>query len=551
MDYFRRLFIQTRQHLKGLSLSQRLAIGACVGLIGVSLLLLVNWAKSPELVPLLDQPMTAEELVPIQQRLDIAGVPYEVTGDVIRVPAESRLRLIAMLGQNNVLPKDISIGFNRILEDSSPWSSMEEQGRLWSLALSNELAGVLREFDGIESARVFIDKTTKRTIGAAPVTPTASIFVKLKSGVSLDRGRVRGLASIVSGAVGGLDLTKVQITDATTGLSYSVPEPDDLASADDLEDRRRKEKYFADNIRGLLGHIPGLLVLVHAELNPAARQVVEKKHGKPVLTEESRENVKEQRRPAEAGPGVVPNTSQAIAAGPMSDEMEKSSSESTYDAKVDETVTTTVSPRNEISGLSASVNVPRSYLAEIFKKNNEGKEPTDAELDGQLWQNEQTKIRDIVITALGTTEESVVVRWFHDGAVLAMGPVAEAGGSEGMMTLVRTYGGKAGLGALAVISLLMMLMMVRKVGEGPVLPGEEPPPPGDRRKGAQRAEKVFTGEDIPVGRAEATEHLLEGREVDENTLRIQEITEQVSELVREDPETSVSILRRWVQEARK
>jgi flagellar biosynthesis/type III secretory pathway M-ring protein FliF/YscJ len=119
----------------------------------------------------------------------------------------------------------------------------------------------------------------------------------------------------------------------------------------------------------------------------------------------------------------------------------------------------------------------------------------------------------------------------------------------------RAYGGKAGLGVLAAFSLLMMLMMVRKVSEGPVLPGEEPPKQLVRiitkKQAAQMEEQeepdVLTVNGPPVGEAEAHEDLLVGREVDEATLRVQQVVQQVADMVKEDPKTSASILQRWIQ----
>ena len=86
-----------------------------------------------------------------------------------------------------------------------------------------------------------------------------------------------------------------------------------------------------------------------------------------------------------------------------------------------------------------------------------------------------------------------------------VGGVMQAGAGEGVMTLVGAYWDKAGMGALAVISLLMMLMMVRKVGEGPVLPGEETP---DLQRSARKKEpepELLEGSELPVGEAQERE----------------------------------------------
>ncbi|HPZ97385.1 MAG TPA: hypothetical protein PLT93_04545, partial [Phycisphaerae bacterium] len=118
------------------------------------------------------------------------------------------------------------------------------------------------------------------------------------------------------------------------------------------------------------------------------------------------------------------------------------------------------------------------------------------------------------------------------------------------MPYVHAYGSKAGLGMLAVGSLIMMLMMVRRVGEGPVLPGEAPPEPGflgRRRKGRRKDEgdEMESG-DVAVSEAEVSDHLLVGREVDETTLRSQKLVEQVAELVKADPNMAVTVLQRWI-----
>ena len=97
----------------------------------------------------------------------------------------------------------------------------------------------------------------------------------------------------------------------------------------------------------------------------------------------------------------------------------------------------------------------------------------------------------------------------------------------------------------------MMLMLVRRASEGPVLPGEEPPSPQviRVRTGRKRGEETIDmgmGDEV-VGEAAATDALLVGREVDERTLQSQKVVDQVTEMVKEDPEAAVNILRRWME----
>jgi len=555
MEFLRKLFVQTSNHLKGLSVSQRLAIGSCVVLIVVALLWLVNWAGSPVMVPLLDQPMTAEELAAIQQRLEAMAVKHKVVGDMVLVPADDQYRLYARLAQSQVLPRDTSIGFAKLIEkSSSPWLNMSEQDRRWTLAKSNELARILREFDGIADARVILDSTMKRTIGRASVVPTASVFIKPQKGVKLPRTHVLAIANAVSAAVAGLDATKVRVSDMTTGRSYEVPSVEDTLAFDNLEDRQAKETYFANKIKQLLANIPGLLVAVHAELDEEATQILDEKYGKSVPLKEKSETESTTRGRTAEEPGVNPNTSVAIGAGGNSESMEKTIDETTFDGKVDRTVTKTERPRHVIRKLFASVNVPRSYLAAIFKRSRDGKEPTDEELE-TFSKPELTKLKSLVLRTLALTGpadsvKEVEVAWVHDDATMQLGQVADAGAAEGMLTLVQAYGSKAGLAGLALISLLMMLMMVRKVSEGPVLPGEEPPSPrlirmrGGRKKDA--GEEVEMDIEGAIGEAEESDSLLVAKEVDERTAHAQKVIGQVADMIQEDPDVAVNVLKNWI-----
>ncbi len=554
MEFLRKLIIQTKDHLKGLTLSQRLAIGSCVALIAVSLLWLVNWAQKPTMVPLLDQPMRTDDLAAIQSHLDTVGVKYQVNGDRILVPADERLRLKGLLGENHLLPSDISIGFSKIIEESNAFLSSDQQSRRWTLALSNELARTLNNFTWIQRARVFVNDAHQRRVGSPSIRPTASVNLALKSGQELDEGRVRAVAALVSGAVAGMDIADVNIVDAQ-GRSYQVRKDDGTSGLDDLEARQKKERYFRDNVVALLDFIPGVRVRVHADLDPEQRVESSTKYGEPVMVEKESEGETQQRGTSAGEPGVVPNATVGVATGGGSEKSERERNHNLFKAEVDVTQTKIESARYGIKRLTASILVPRSYLSAIFKKANADKEPSDEELEAaKSTQKVLDDIRRKVANALGAKpgEADVVeVSWFYDQAIMSFDEVMAAGMDEGMMKFVRAYGTKAGLGALAVMSLLMMLMMVRKVGEGPVLPGEEPPQGKIikvRGKKEPEVEEMDFSAAEPVGEALETEPLMMAKEVDEATLQTQRVVDQIMEMVKEDPRAAGQILQKWIDE---
>lgn len=544
MEFLRKLTLQTKAHLQGLTTSQKLAIGLSVILIAVAIFALIHWAGAPAMVALLDQPLVAEESARIQQFLDAGGVKYELVGDVIRVPIDQRPRLLAQLTQQRLLPNDISLGFTKLIgEASNPWLPIQEQDRRWNVARCNELARVLREFNGVRDARVFVETATRRHVGQPNAQPTASVSVKLADGGTLDKELVRAIAGFVSSAVSNLSIHNVTVADATTGRAANVPRPDDATDADDIDRRKAKEEYFANKIRELLSDIP-VSVKVYCELEPESRQEVKEIYGKPVISTESATSETDTTSTMVGEPGVVPNTTVAVAGGVPATNHERTTTDTTYKSEADKTVTQTRRPRDTIKSLSASVNIPKSYLLGVF---NLPKETSDQELDTASTSLRE-KIKKSVMTALAIppeAEERVTVDWFPDAGALALTQLGPAGTRESVMGMVSTHWDKAGLAALAVLGLLMMLMMVRRVGEGPVLPGEEPPK-ASRKRGSQMAEAE---DEVPVSEARESEPLLIGKEVDEETLRAQQIVQQVGELIKGDPVSSASILQRWIEEA--
>jgi len=433
---------------------------------------------------------------------------------------------------------------------------MDEQAWRRQVALGNELAQVLRNFSGVADARVFVDRTEKRGLGRVPTAPTASIYVKMKPGSELDKAKVYALASFVARSVSGLSVRNVGVSDATTGRSYTVPDPSDPGSFDDLDDRRRKEEYFTQKLLNQFAHVPGILVGVHAELDPESKTIESTKYGKPVKAREETESTTQDRGSAVASPGVVANTARTAGGAGTSEKLEKTSSSEEYLAGVDKTVETSERMRHGIRSLRASINIPRSYFVNIFKATTPGKEPSDADLD-PIIRDQRVRFQKQAASLLGATDESAVqVDWYHD-LTPPFSVVAQAGAGSEVLAWARQYGGQAGLGALAIVSLVMMFLIVRRASESPILPGEEPPPKPSLLQGAlgrkrpgpapEAEEETIWVSSAPVGEARVTEGVLVGREVGQEDVRAAQLVEQVSQLIEDDPDVAASLVKRWVE----
>ena len=91
----------------------------------------------------------------------------------------------------------------------------------------------------------------------------------------------------------------------------------------------------------------------------------------------------------------------------------------------------------------------------------------------------------------------------------------------------------------------MMMRIVRKSTE---IMAKERQASGDLSDSADETISLKVGSEA-VGQAETSGSLLAGQEIDPESLRFQEIRQEVSKMAREDPTGSADLIRRWVQES--
>ena len=93
------------------------------------------------------------------------------------------------------------------------------------------------------------------------------------------------------------------------------------------------------------------------------------------------------------------------------------------------------------------------------------------------------------------------------------------------------------LAVLAVFSLGMMVLMVRKAGR------HVAPPTTEQLAGSPPT--LHPSDDL-VGEADESETAMAGIIVGEDDLKATKMREQVSELIQKSPDTAVKVLNRWV-----
>ena len=175
MDRLRQLINLITVRMSDLTISQRVAIGMCAALVATSLLWLLQWSGTPELVPLVTHKFSYEELDSAEEVLNEKGTPYEIRGARIFVRAVDRDMLIRKLYSGGALPEGSLFDLGDLVAGGNPFDPPEQVRIKKNVAKSNQLAKIIATWPFVKSASVLINETSRRRIGVEGDVPTASM----------------------------------------------------------------------------------------------------------------------------------------------------------------------------------------------------------------------------------------------------------------------------------------------------------------------------------------------------------------------------------------
>jgi flagellar biosynthesis/type III secretory pathway M-ring protein FliF/YscJ len=558
MDFLKAQAAKIREQLAGLSPSQRMLAGTLVVIMVMTLLWWSRYAGSSEMEELLPQDFSAEDIARITAMIDSRGIPRKLNGNRIQVAADRRLEVLGMLTYEQIGPRDTSSGWDEVVQKmNSPWNPDKVQDIMFNRAKEASLAQVMREWPGVRDARVIINNAQRRAFGEANVAPSATVNIKMRNpGEKAPRRLIAAAADTVSGAVAGMQRSNVKVI--VDGASYTLEDPGQGGAAGGeswVERVKEHELYYYRKIQERLSKIDGVMVSVSVDVKAQASQIEKEEYDKgktfsqPLkIDEKNDESTTTSRPPSE--PGAVPNTGGAnqgatLAGGAAGAGGEGTTTNST-DSKIQNqifptrTIEKSINPAGTSNVVGASVSVPRSYFVKIFKMANPtAKDPDDTALT-PLVDSESRKIKNAVMGCVtqNTPEDKILVDMYWDFV-----PASEtAGGQPAVATSIPLalsgHVKEIVLGALALLSLFMVSMMVRKTTPPAIV--------------VPKAEKVQAAaidpQDIATEVSEGIQSM-DAVEVNDDSVRTQQIIGQVSNMVKEDPDAAANLVKRWLNRA--
>jgi flagellar M-ring protein FliF len=194
------------------TLPQRTLVIIGVAVLALGTTALLSWVGKPTMSPVFTD-LTPADASAVVDELEARGVPYELTagGTTVLVPEDQLYDLRIALAADGVPSSED--GYS-LLDDMGMTTSDFQQHVTYQRALEGELARTIEAMDGVRAATVHLAIPEESVFVEEAGAPTASVFVELETGASLDADAVQAIVNLVSSAIPGMEPTGVSVIDA-------------------------------------------------------------------------------------------------------------------------------------------------------------------------------------------------------------------------------------------------------------------------------------------------------------------------------------------------
>ncbi|MHB8231564.1 MAG: flagellar basal-body MS-ring/collar protein FliF [bacterium] len=247
---------QLKTFFNELSVERKLVFFLVIAGVAIAVYFTAVYAATPEYGVLYSN-LNAPAASGIITKLHSYNIPYKLSdrGKTILIPKknvyETRLKL-ASIG----LPRQEGVGFsifNKVQIGMTDFMQHVDYQR----ALQGELERTIDQINQIKYSRVLI-VLPRHSVFVTRRTPSkASVIVKLKSGMSLNKMQVNGIIHLVASAVEGLRPKNITIVD-TDGRVLSIPTKSSFEyTVNQLTYVRKIEKNLENKINSMLIPVVG------------------------------------------------------------------------------------------------------------------------------------------------------------------------------------------------------------------------------------------------------------------------------------------------------
>lgn len=263
----------------GLATRQRtLVIGSAVLLLISFVVAVIVALGEPEYVKLYSG-LDGSEASAITKKLTEKKIKVKVTdgGSTVAVSSKDLDAARLALATDNLLPKGTSGSVGLEIFDQTKIGTTEFERRVnYVRAIQGELERTFRQMEGVDSARIMIVLPEQSLFVQREKPASAAVWLKLKPGVKLDDGQIKGIVRLVSHSVENLKPDAVTVVDVngrilSSGIDLGSDQPSAAAvSTGRLEIQKKFQADLEKSLQSLLEQVLGpgnVAARVTAELN--------------------------------------------------------------------------------------------------------------------------------------------------------------------------------------------------------------------------------------------------------------------------------------------
>jgi flagellar M-ring protein FliF len=549
MDFLNKAYGQVGDLFKSMTPGSRITAGMLIAMIVVSLIYLFAFRVHPANEYLLGaRQFSRGELAELQSAFAAAGLSdFEIIGNRIRVPRRKMIEYLQSLSQNEVKLADFDSAIDEALANANSLiDSRQVQDFRFSQAAQKKLAHWFRGLAGIDNATVHFQEV--RQPGWPPTLERrATVAVEGAGGRPLSREMVRTIRTTASGFF-GITPEDVTITDLSGNQAWGGDaESREYSRAETVyaDTKRMHEEQWQKKIYDCLTVYPGVVVGVNVELDPELATETTKVtvDTQPTAVESNTYRKVVEGRPAAGGrPGAVPNE---VPSNSPRDIAGVAGLETSLDENRERQVSVagheqTTRRRAPLipTSVTATVWIPESYFRTVWHQRNPvvpGEEPRTPD-PAQLRPIEQEvtkKISDAIVALIpppasgDNTLPQVHVTSYED---IPNPPLELPSTSVVVLDWLTHHWQTIGLLLVALAGLLMLRSMIRVASPGTTATPVPFPVPLPAEEAESR-----TREPVVLHRRTAGSG---------GNLR-----EELTAMVREDPDAAANVLRTWIGDA--
>ena len=481
---------------------------------------------------------------------------YQRVGNRIKIPSGQRALYLAAVANDGALPPTYHTVIEKAL-DLGPFTDRVTRQERLKAASEQRLSMIVRAMDGIEEAQVIYD--VREPEGLSRVgKATASVNVKPNPGEILDARRRKMIKKAVASAIAELSMDNVSVTNLGDGSTFSS---DDITSDffDDeyYQHRVAYEQLMKSKIEDLLHKISGVRVQVTAELDDTVEKTT-----RTVTPEGEAATISQTTESGDKETSELTNGGQP---GPFAQGPNRQGNQDAPEVTLKNKDTKTVEQAEYLNGqkdeflrsaalvpkhVRVAIAVPESHVTELWRERERrlGNDPTgtfpDNTASAPIKKNIEDQVSGLVAPLLpkelAENPFSKVSVQFVDSVRPKELP-SPTMGEQAMFWANQNFNTMT-MAVVAIVSLLMLRSLVKSIPKpdtaaalaGSVL-GVNPAATAEGGSNSDsQEEEVETG---PDGRPKL--RLRKGTD----------LKEDLSEIVREDPETAAAILRSWIGNA--